>query len=206
MANPPYAQPSYYYGIPDMFLQMGYVPYSRHTAGEQPDMHVDIPLATAMAMQGKYYLGQTEKLTAGSGVQAWGALVNPYRSGIQVYVNDWFLTNRADHPVEVHIWLGKANQLGTATASRQVTPGSIQLPPCPDPKGQILYASATTEMPRDGVIASTRILPPRSTTAAEKSGRWILGPGTALLFHIPAEVPSSELTVAFGWWEQPVYG
>lgn len=67
MAKHPFShQPPYFYGMTDMYMQMGFYPYPGQTAEEHPDANVGIPLPMAMAMQCKYYLGQTEPLTAGA--------------------------------------------------------------------------------------------------------------------------------------------
>lgn len=206
MAKSSYTQPPYYYGMPDMYMQMGYYPFPTQPATEQIGRTVGIPFAMAMASQCKYFLGQTEKITAGGGVQGFGALVNPLRSSVHLYVNDWFVTNFSKHPVEALIRFGKATSIVGATKSRHITPGFVQLSPCPSAQGQILFASSSTEAERDGVIASTRILPPMTTVQAEKSGQWILAPGTALMVHVPEEAESGQFLFAVGWWEQAVFG
>ncbi|MEJ8545592.1 DUF6143 family protein [Brevibacillus borstelensis] len=207
MAKHPFShQPPYFFGMTDMdmYMQMGYYPYPGQTSGEHPDANTAIPLPTAMAMQCKYYLGQTEPFTAGGGNPAWAALVNPLRSEVHLFVNEFVITNRsASHSAEAQLWFGKAASLGDATVSQLVTPGFVQLSPCPQPQGQIAYHSAPLRI--SGTASATRIISPSSSAAAEKAGHWILGPGTALVFFFSGERAAVDLVVSFGWWEQPIY-
>lgn len=206
MTKSSYTQPSYYYGLPDVYMQMGYYPFPTQPATEPIGRSVPIPYAMAMASECKYYLGQTEKITAGEGGHGFGALVNPLRSGVQLYVNDWFLTNFACQPVEARIWFGKTSSITGAKTSHRVSPGFAQLSPCPPAQGKILFSSEGTEEPRDGVFVSTRIVPPMTTISAEKSGHWILGPGMSLMFQVPGTEENEPFLFAVGWWEQPVFG
>lgn len=206
MSKSSYTQPSYYYGMPDIYMQMGYFPFPTQPAPEQLNHNPNVPYAMAMASQCRYYLGQTEKITAGAGVQGFGALANPFRSGVQLYVNDWFLTNLSGEPLEAHIWFGKTASIHGAKPSSHVTPGFMQLSPCPAPQGQILFGSGGTDVQRDGIVAATRILPPRSTIESKKSGHWILGPGMSMLIRVPASEEPASFLFSVGWWEQPVFG
>lgn len=208
MAKSSYSQPSYYYGMPDMYMQMGYFPFPTPPAPEQTPNQVMIPYAMSMSSHCRYFLGQTDKIDISGGAQGFGALVNPLRSGVQLYVNDWYVSNFSDQAVEMQIWFGPARSVVGAKASSQITPGFVQLSPCPAPHGQLLFSSADAARPSNGSIASTRILPPMTSIGAEKSGHWILAPGTAMMVHVPAqsERESGEMVFAIGWWEQPVFG
>ncbi|QQE73671.1 hypothetical protein KDJ56_17490 [Brevibacillus composti] len=204
MAKHLFSQTPYFYGMTDMYMQMGYFPYPGQSLDEQADMTIGIPLAAAMAMQCKYYLGQTEPILAGNGTSSWAALVNPPRSGIHLFINEYVISNQsAEHTARVQLWFGKSSALGTPAVSPSVTSGFVQPSPCPLAQGQLV--SDTGSLPEDGVVAATRLIPPRTSVAAEKTGHWILAPGTALLFFVPAEEEAAELIVSVGWWEQPIY-
>ncbi|MGG1662016.1 DUF6143 family protein [Brevibacillus sp. NRS-1366] len=199
-------QPSYFYGMPDVYMQMGYYPFPTQPATEQMSRSVHVPYAMSMASGCKYYLGQSEKIVAGGKEQGFGALVNPLRSTAVLYVNRWLVTNSSAQPLEAHIWFGKASTIVGSKTSRHVTPGYVQLPPCPAVQGQILFGSCHSDITRDGTVASTRIIPPMTTVEQEPSGQWILGPGMAMMIHVP---PTSEETPFFfsvDWWEQSVFG
>lgn len=206
MAKSSYTHTSYYYGMPDMYMQMGYFPFPTQPAPEAVTGNVLVPYAMSMSMQCRYYLGQTEKIDIGSGSQGYAALVNPVRSTMQLYINDWYVSNFTDQPVEMQVWFGQARAVTGAKTSTQITSGYVQSSPCPSSQGQILYSSGGAFPPADGVIASTRILPPMTTINAEKSGHWILAPGTALMFQFPqAEREGGQILSAIGWWEQPLF-
>lgn len=143
-------------------------------------------------------------IDSGGGTSAWAALVNPLRSEVHLFVNEYVITNRsAAYPAEAQLWFGKAASLGNPTVSQFVTPGFVQLSPCPQPQGQIVYD--TGPLPMNGTASATRVVSPSSSVAAEKTGHWILGPGTALLFYFPGEGEAVDLIVSLGWWEQPMY-
>lgn len=208
MTKSPYSQHPYYTtGIPDMYMQMGYYPFPTQPAAESIGKDAGIPYAMAMASQCKYFLGQSEKMTAGGGVQGFAALVNPLRSGVQLCVNNWTVTNFSKQPLVTSIWFGKAASIVAAKKSSHLSPGFVQLSPCPSAQGQILFAASPAAEPdREGVIASTRIVPPLTTIDVQKSGGWILSPGTAMMIHVPEDAESGTFVAAMEWWEQQVFG
>jgi len=206
MAKSSFTHASYYYGMPDMYMQMGYFPFPSQRASEAAASNVLVPYAMSMSMQCSYYLGQTEKLDMSSGTQGYTALVNPVRSNMQLYINDWYVSNFSDRPVEMQLWFGQASAVTGAKTSTHITSGFVQPSPCPASQGQIVYSSSGSSPLADGVIASTRILPPMTTISAEKNGRWILAPGTAMSFLFPqAERQAGQVLSAIGWWEQPLF-
>lgn len=199
-------QPSYYYGMPDVYMQMGYYPFPTPPATEQLSRTVHVPYAMSMASGCKYYLGQTEKIEPDENHQSFGALINPLRSTAVLYVNQWLVTNRSTEPLDAHLWFGKASSIVGAKTSQHVTPGYVQLPPCPAAQGQILFGSGQTDVTQGGTIASTRIIPSMTTVEQEISGQWILGPGMALMLHVPEAAADTSYLFAVNWWEQSVYG
>lgn len=207
MPKPSYTQPPYYYGMPDLYMQMGYFPFPTQPAAEPPGRHAAVPYVMAMASQCRYHLGQTEKIPIGEGINGYGALANPVGSGVQLYIHDFFVSNFSRQPLEAQIWFGQTKAIMGAKTSAQTSPGYVQLSACPSAQGKILFSSGTTETPRLDVAVSTRILPSMTTIAAEKNGHWILDPGTAMMIYLPSPAASgrSEFLFAAGWWEQPVF-
>ncbi|MED4584638.1 DUF6143 family protein [Brevibacillus choshinensis] len=205
MAKSSFNPSPYYYGMPDVYMQMGYYPFPTPPATEQLPRQVYIPYAMSMASQCKYFLGQTEKVIAGTNDQSFGALANPFRSGVLLYVFDWHVTNLSDHPLEVQFWFGKTESIVGAKSSPAITPGYAQLSPCPPPQGKILFSTGGTDLPRGGAVATTRIIPSMSTAGAEINGQWILGPGMTLMAHVPASAKGASFLFSTGWWEQPVF-
>lgn len=208
MPSTSYTPSSYYYGMPDMYMQMGYFPFPTSPAADTLNRHIATPYAMAMASQCRYYLGQTDKIPLGAAGYSYAALANPAGSGVQLYINEYVLTNFSAEPREAQIWFGATKSIVGAKTSTQVSPGYVQLSACPSAQGKILFASGSTDIPRQGVTVSTRILPAMTTVPSEKSGHWILDPGTAVMVLLPAhgESDSGEWLFAAGWWEQPVFG
>jgi hypothetical protein len=205
MAKSSFHQSPYYYGMPDVYMQMGYYPFPTPPATEQLPRHVYVPYPMSMASQCKFFLGQTEKVTVGAGVQGFGALVNPLRSGVLLYVQDWHVTNLSEHPLEAQFWFGKTEWITGAQSSSAITCGYAQLSPCPPSQGKILFSNKDATLPHGGTIASTRMIPPMSTLGEKTDGQWILGPGMSLMVHAPAAEKSAVFLFSTGWWEQPVY-
>lgn len=208
MPNTSYTSPSYYYGLPDMYMQMGYFPFPAQPATEPLGRYTAVPYAMAMASQCRYYLGQTEKIPFAAGSHSFAALANPAGSGVQLHINEYVVTNFSSQPVEAQIWFGPTKSIVGAKTSAQISPGFVQLSACPSAQGKILFSSGAAETPRQGVTVSTRIVPPLTTIASEKSGHWILDPGTALTFILPSpeQTEGDGWLFAAGWWEQPVFG
>ncbi|QRG68740.1 DUF6143 family protein [Brevibacillus choshinensis] len=204
MAKSSFNQSPYYYGMPDVYMQMGYYPFPTPPATEQLPRHAYIPYPMSMASQCKYFLGQTEKVTVGPGGQGFGALSNPVRSGALLYVQDWHVTNLSEHPLEVQFWFGKTESIAGAS-SAAITSGFAQLSSCPPSQGKLLFSQSESDLPRGGTIATTRIVPPLSTVGAQIDGQWILGPGMSLMAHVPASEKNAVFLFSMGWWEQPVF-
>ena len=210
MPKSPYTRPSYYYGMPDMYMQMGYFPFPTQPAAEPYGRYAAaIPYVSAMASQCRYYLGQTEKMRIGVNTHGCGTLANPDDSGVQLYIHEYAVTNFSGKPLEAQIWFGQTKSIVGAKISTQISPGLVQLSACPSAQGKILFSSGTTEPPRLGVAVSTKILPPQATSVFEKSGHWILNPGTAMMVSLHSLADSEnfkgEFLFSAGWWEQPLF-
>ncbi|WNC16044.1 DUF6143 family protein [Brevibacillus brevis] len=206
MAKSSFTQSPYFYGMPDVYMQMGYFPFPTQPATEQLTRQLNVPYAMTMAAGCKYFLGQTEKMTAEADAQGYGALANPFRSSALLFVNGWHFTNFSDHPLEVQFWFGKTESIIGAKTSPGVSPGYVQITPCPPSQGKILFSTGGTELPRGGAVAMTLLVPPMSTMGTETNGQWILGPGMAMLAHVPPSGKQAAFLFSTSWWEQSVYG
>lgn len=203
MTKSPYARPSYYYSLPDMYMQMGYFPFP--TPPPPAHLNRNSPYAHPLADPCKSYMGQTEKMDVSDGKLSFASLVNPLRSGVLLYVNQWFLTNFSPAPMEAYTWFGKAVSISGAKTSSQVTSGYIQLAACPAAQGQIMFGAEDAHDERDGVFASTRIIPPLTTAGAEPHGQWVIAPGMAMVLRVPNAGEKTSFSFGVSWWEQPLY-
>lgn len=161
-----------------------------------------IPYSTYVAMQGKYFLGQTELLTLGQGTYAWGELCNPLSGTNNLYVSFVGISNFSDVPLIAEIWFN-ANPLDMGAFSSRVTSANTAL--FPPPKNQVRIRSGQfgCETPTGGINAYDRIVPPHSTLSMDKDGRFIFGPGGNYLVFLKAPCCSKlvEARISFGWWE-----
>ncbi|GED33652.1 DUF6143 family protein [Brevibacillus centrosporus] len=205
MAKSSFNQSPYYYGVPDVYMQMGYYPFPTPPISDQTPKQIHVPYPMSIAAHCKYFLGQTEKITAGGEIQGFGALSNPFRSGVILFVHSWQLTNYSEHPAEVQIWFGKTESITGAKTSTAVSASYAQLSACPPPQGKILFATGDNVLPRGGAAVTTRMVPPMSTIEAKLNGQWMLGPGMTMMAVLPAEEKSSIILFSTSWWEQSVY-
>ena len=71
----------------------------------KPQEVVSIPVSLFESMQGKYFVGQTETLWVGNGLNAWAGLVNPCNSDVNLYANVFTISNFSDDYLTAEIWL-----------------------------------------------------------------------------------------------------
>lgn len=165
---------------------------------------VNITNPTSQSMKGRYFLGQTEKIELERNYRAYGALFNPPHSNRNLYLEVFTVSNFSCDPIVAGVWFN-ATLPGSPLISNHVTNANTTIVPPPEPQGQILYADGLCEFTPGGVEAFERIVPPGTTLADEKEGRYILGPGKLLLISLSATGRTcAEAIVAFGWWEEPV--
>lgn len=164
-----------------------------------------IPYPVYTSMQGKYFLGQTELLTLGQGSHAWGQLYNPPCSDVKFYVSFVSISNFSDHPITAEIWFN-ANPLEMGVYSSSVSPANTSLSPLPKNQVKIKSGQFVCDYPTGGVNVYDRIVPPQSTLAMDKDGKFIFGsPGNYTVFlKSPSCHMLAEARIAFGWWEDKV--
>jgi hypothetical protein len=54
---------------------------------------VDITNPTMQSILGKYFIGQTDEVVLGGQSNAWGGLVNPANSGVNMFFDIFTITN-----------------------------------------------------------------------------------------------------------------
>ncbi|MCW1927406.1 DUF6143 family protein [Bhargavaea beijingensis] len=165
---------------------------------------VNIPNPLYQSLEGRYFVGQTERISVGKGKNAWGGLINPFKSGIDLFVNAFTITNHSDLSVEAEIWFN-ALPFGESKISRKVTPANTALFPLPEPEVKIAYAEGVRGIPEKGVMAFRRIVPPKSTLASDEDGKFIFPPNGS--FTIVLIAPANGIIraeIAFGWFEEKI--
>lgn len=163
---------------------------------------VNIPNPLFQSLQGRYFVGKTETIRLGKGKNAWGGLVNPFNSGIDLFVNAFTITNYSDQPFTAEIWFNPIPP-GKGMISDKVTPANTTLSPLPKPKGKIAFSERVEGFPKKGINAFDRIVPPNSTLASDEDGKFIFPPGGSfVIFLISPGNEIIEAEIAFGWFEK----
>ena len=165
---------------------------------------VSVPNPLNKSLQGKYFAGQTELLTFSNTTNAWGALINPTGSGINLFANVFTISNLSDQAFLVQIWFN-TNLPGTGSVSSKVSPANTALVPLPVPKVQIQFNQNVSGIPVGGVNVFDRIVPPGATLASEEDGKFIFPQGGNWSLFLTSPGPTAvslSAIVALGWWEE----
>jgi len=81
---------------------------------------------------GRYFLGQTDMICFGESYNAWGALVNPKGSNINMFLNAYTISNFSDEPFTAEGWLSSTLP-GDSMISRHFAAGNQAISPPPQP-------------------------------------------------------------------------
>ena len=152
---------------------------------------------------GEYFLGQTDMISYGGDIQAWGGLFNPPDSGVNMFLNAYTISNFSNQPITVEGWLG-AVVPGRAIISNHVAAGNQSITPRVRPKVLIISGNYVSRTPISGTYTFVRRVEPSITlTKHDFQGMYIIPPGSSfvLIFLSPGEV-DIKAKVAFGWWEE----
>lgn len=163
---------------------------------------VNIPNPLYQSLHGRYFVGQTEIIRLGKGEDAWGGLINPLNSDIDLFVNAFTITNHSNQPIIAEIWFNPM-PIGKPKISDKVTPANTALSPLPDPKVKIAFAEHIGKFPRKGVNPFKRIVAPQTTLTSDEDGKFIFPPGGSFVIFLIS--PNNEIVkaeVAFGWFEK----
>ncbi|WP_203362760.1 DUF6143 family protein [Bacillus sp. REN10] len=175
---------------------------SKYNKTDQFIKAVNIPNPLFQSLQGKYFVGQTETIRLGNGKNAWGGLVNPCGSNVDLFVNAFTITNHSNQPFTAEIWFNPILP-GTAMTSNKVSPANTALSPLPRPKVKIKFAELVEGVLQKGVNVFKRIVPPQSTLTSDEDGKYIFDSGGSfIIFLVTPDTEIIEAEVAFGWFEK----
>jgi hypothetical protein len=170
---------------------------------KQPIEVVNITSPALNSRRGKYFIGQSGLLNFGGGYYAWGGIVNPVDSGVNLYIDIFTITNFSNQNFISEIWLN-ADPPKNAAASFNVTPTNQAISPSPHPKAVMKYAGYTAEPMTKGVNIFDRIVAQNSTLVSDShNGSIIIGPGDS--FSILLRPPGYQHitgTIVMTWWEE----
>lgn len=152
---------------------------------------------------GEYFLGQTDIISFGGGYNAWGALVNPAGSKVNMFLNAYTITNFSNGPLTAEGWLSTTPP-GRGETSPYFAAGNQAIIPPPMPKVEILNASFVSGNPKGGTYTFVRRVEPSETlTKHDFQGMYIIPPGSSFsLFFLSPGNWQVYARVAFGWWEE----
>jgi len=151
---------------------------------------------------GRYFFGQTDIMTFGNSHNAWGALVNPKDSKVNMFLNAYTISNFSDVPLTVEGFLSSTLP-GEAETSKFVAAGNQAIIPVPTPKVQIQSASMVESSPVGGTYTFVRRVEPNTTlTKHDFQGMYIIPPGSSFALYFVSPVKNTvKARIAFGWWE-----
>lgn len=172
---------------------------------ERPIEVVDITSPAMNSMLGRYFIGQTGKLNFGNKYNAWGGIINPSNSGVNLYFDIFTITNFSNQSFTGEIWLN-AKPPKKSIISPTVTPANQTIVPPPIPKAVMKYADYTTETLTNGVNIFGRIVAPNSTLVSDShQGSIIIGPGGSFSILLKSFVPQTIMgTIVLTWWEENI--
>jgi hypothetical protein len=171
--------------------------------GKQPQEVIVLPDAVYHSYLGEYFLGQTDMITFGGGYNAWGALINPAGSNVNMFLNAYTISNFSNQPLTAEGWLSSVLP-GKAKESTYYAAGNQSIIPPPMPKVKIQSANFVSKPPTGGTYTFVRRVEPNETlTKHDFQGMYIIPPGSSFtLFFLSPGKEQVQTIVAFGWWEE----
>lgn len=172
---------------------------------ERPIEVVDITSPAMNSMLGRYFIGQTGMLNFGNKYNAWGGIINPNNSGVNLYFDIFTITNFSTQTFIGEIWLNTIPPKKSIISTTVTSSNQTILPP-PRPKAIMEYADYTTESLTNGVNIFGRIVAPNSTLVSDShKGSMIIGPGGSFSILLKSLGPQDIIgSIVLTWWEEKI--
>jgi hypothetical protein len=168
-----------------------------------PPEVVDITSPAMNSMLGRYFIGQTGEMYFGKDCYAWGGVINPICSGVNLFIDIFTITNFSTQSFIGEIWLNAQTPEGSA-CSPTVISANQAVNPLPKPKAVMKYTDCIPEPLEKGVNIFTRIVTPDSTLVSDShKGSIIIGPGGSFSILLKAAVSQMvKGIIVLTWWEE----
>ena len=172
---------------------------------ELPIELVDITSPGWNAQLGRYFIGQTDELHFGNGLSAWGGIINPSFSGVNLYFDIFTITNFGEQGFDAQIWLNAAPPYH-AMKGANIVASNQSINPSPKPKAILLQGEYLKEPLQYGVDIFGRIVSPNSTLVSDShQGSIIIGPGGSFSIYLKTSVQGViASTIVLTWWEERI--
>lgn len=168
-----------------------------------PQSIVAIPPSSLNSALGRYFIAQSGTLNFGAGNDAWAGLINPIKSGINLFFDIFTITDFSAVSFTSEIWLN-ANAPENSKISTTVTPSNQAINPPPKPRVMMKYSDRAELTKGKGVNIFDRIVPANSTLVSDShQGSMILPPGGSfsILLKSPG-IEKAQATIVLTWWEE----
>lgn len=171
----------------------------------EPIEVVDITSPAMNSMLGRYFIGQTGLLNLGNRCNAWGGIINPCDSGVNLYFDIFTVTNFSPQNFVAEIWLN-AMPPKKSIVSTTVTSSNQTILPPPKPKAVMEYADCIMEPLTNGVNIFGRIVTSNSTLVSDShKGSIIIGPGRSFSILLKSLGEQNlKATIVLTWWEEKI--
>ena len=172
---------------------------------ELPIEVVDLTSSGWNSRLGRYFIGQTGELNVGEQRNAWGGLINPEHSGVNLYFDIFTITNFGDQSFNAEIWLN-AEPTFKMTKFSSITPSNQSIYPPPRPKAFMVEADYVRQPLAYGVNIFNRIVTPNSTLVSDShQGSIIIGPGGSFSIFLKSQSREMQTaTIVLTWWEERI--
>lgn len=173
--------------------------YNKNNYDYKKVVTIDNPIY--QSFKGRYFIGQSDLMTFGHDTYAFGALYNPPKSGVDLYVSVTTVTNTSNIAVKSRTYLNAIIPKGGSIV-REITPSNLTTVPLPEPEVLFITGLFKCFDIKGGVKAFTRMVSPQYTLANEKDGKIIIPEGgNIMLVLVPPENENVQCDIAYGWWE-----
>lgn len=172
---------------------------------ELPEEVVDLTCSGWNSRLGRYFIGQTDELNLGNQLNAWGGIINPCLSGVNVYFDIFTITNFGDQSFHAEIWLN-AVPINADTGLSTITSSNQSIYPLPRAKAFMAQADYMSNPLAGGVNIFNRIVTPNSTLVSDShQGSIIIGPGGTFSILLKSQGGTmNSAMIVLTWWEERI--